>query len=150
MASPEMSPQETPPLILRGGPAGSADGRDGRGTAPRPMHAGPGAAPMAHRDDTPRDLLFGLLALQNGLIDQDQLLNAFRAWTRDKGRPLADLLVDQHALDAGDRAAVEALAARHLRKHGGDAEKSLASVPVGRSTREALAQVDDPGVQATV
>ena len=31
-----------------------------------------------------RDLLFGLLALQNGLIDQGQLVAAFQAWTRDK------------------------------------------------------------------
>lgn len=35
-----------------------------------------------------RDLLFGLLALQNGLIDQVQLVAAFQAWTRDKARPL--------------------------------------------------------------
>ena len=40
-----------------------------------------------------RDLLFGLLALQNGLIDQGQLVAAFQAWTRDKARPLADHLV---------------------------------------------------------
>ena len=39
-----------------------------------------------------RDLLFGLLALQNGLIDQGQLVAAFQAWTRDKARPLADHL----------------------------------------------------------
>ena len=39
------------------------------------------------------DLLFGLLALQNGLIDQGQLVAAFQAWTRDKARPLAEHLV---------------------------------------------------------
>ena len=32
-----------------------------------------------------RNLLFGLLALQNGLIDQVQLIAAFQSWTRDKG-----------------------------------------------------------------
>src|SRR5262249_33662217 len=95
-------------------------------------------------------LLFGLLALQNGLIDQDQLLNAFRAWSRDRSRPLADLLGDLGALEPDDRSAVEALVARHLRKHGDDPEKSLASVPVGRSTRESLEQVADPEVQATL
>ena len=47
-----------------------------------------------------RDLLFGLLALQNGLIDQDQLVAAFQAWTRDKARPLADHLVARGDLDA--------------------------------------------------
>ena len=39
-----------------------------------------------------RHLLFGLLALQNGLIDQGQLMLAFQAWTRDKSRSLADHL----------------------------------------------------------
>ena len=39
-----------------------------------------------------RHLLFGLLALQNGLIDQVQLVAAFQAWTRDKARSLADHL----------------------------------------------------------
>ena len=47
-----------------------------------------------------RDLLFGLLALQNGLIDQGQLVAAFQAWTRDKARPLADHLVARGDLDA--------------------------------------------------
>ncbi len=56
-----------------------------------------------------RHLLFGLLALQNGLIDQGQLVAAFQAWTRDKARPLADHLVGRGDLDADDRAAVEAL-----------------------------------------
>ena len=39
---------------------------------------------MDPRDAANRDLLFGLLALQNGLIDQDVLVAAFRSWTRDK------------------------------------------------------------------
>ena len=39
-----------------------------------------------------RHLLFGLLALQNGLIDQGQLVAAFQAWTRDKSKSLADHL----------------------------------------------------------
>ena len=34
-----------------------------------------------------RDLLFGMLALQIGLIEQGQLVAAFRAWTRDKRPP---------------------------------------------------------------
>ena len=47
-----------------------------------------------------RHLLFGLLALQNGLIDQGQLILAFQAWARDKSRSLAAPLValgDLHA-----------------------------------------------------
>jgi hypothetical protein len=97
-----------------------------------------------------RNLLFGLLALQNGLIDQGQLVAAFQAWTLDKARALADHLVDRGDLDADDRFAVEALVARHLKKHGGDVERSLAAIPAGRSTRESLARIDDPDVGGTL
>ena len=95
-------------------------------------------------------LLFGLLALQTGLIDQAQLIVAFQAWTRDRGRPLAEHLVALGGLDPGDRAAVEAMAERHLKKFGGDAEKSLAAIPAGRSTREGLAALGDPQIGATL
>jgi serine/threonine-protein kinase len=99
-----------------------------------------------------RNLLFGLLALQNGLIDQSKLVAAFQAWTLDKARGLAEHLVARGEFDADDRAAVEALVERHLRKHGGDAQKSLAAIPAGRSTRESLMNVKlgDPDLDATL
>jgi hypothetical protein len=97
-----------------------------------------------------RDLLFGLLALQNGLIDQGQLVAAFQAWTRDRARSLADHLVARGDLDPDQRVAVEAMAALHLKRHGGDPERSLAALHVGRSTREGLARVGDPQVEATL
>jgi hypothetical protein len=40
-----------------------------------------------------RNLLVGLLALQVGLIYRAQLVAAFQAWTREKTRPLAELLI---------------------------------------------------------
>src|SRR5262245_24807246 len=96
------------------------------------------------------DLLFGLIALQNGLIDQGQLVSAFQAWTRDKGRSMAHLLVARGDLDDDDRVAVEALVARHIKKHGGDPEKSLAALNAGRSTRESLAQLGDADIEASL
>ena len=92
-----------------------------------------------------RDLLFGLLALQNGLIDQGQLVAAFQAWTRDKARPLAEHLVARGDLDA-DAARRRRGPGRRCtsKKHGGDAEKSLAAIPAGRSTRESLAAARRP------
>jgi hypothetical protein len=54
---------------------------------------------MARRDETPSDLLFGLLALQNGLIEQGQLLDAFREWSRTRGRTLAEILLSRGAID---------------------------------------------------
>ena len=40
--------------------------------------------------------------------------------------------------------------ARHLKKHGGEVEESLAAIPAGRSTRESLAQIGDPGIEASL
>ena len=44
--------------------------------------------------------LFGLLALQNGLIDQGALFSAFATWTRGRDRSMAWILLDQGALDS--------------------------------------------------
>ena len=90
-------------------------------------------------DVAERHLLFGMIALQVGLIDQAQLVAAFQSWARDKGRPLSEHLAAHGAIDEADRTAVEALAKRHLKRHGDDIEKSLAAVNVNRSTRESLA-----------
>src|SRR3954452_10198773 len=96
------------------------------------------------------NLLFGLLALQNGLINQVQLVAAFQAWTLDKARALADHLVGRGDLEADDRSAVEALVARHLKESGAAAEKGLAAIPAGRSTRAELAGLGDPQIDASL
>ena len=92
-----------------------------------------------------RHLLFGMLAVQNGLIDQVQLVAAFQAWTRDKARSFADRLEDRGDLDADDRAVVDALVRRHLKRHGSDIEKSLAHVAASRSTRQKSSDPGRPG-----
>ena len=93
---------------------------------------------MSKPTDPSRDLLFGLLALQNGLIDQGALITAFAAWMRDKGRCLADHLVELGHLDAPRRAAVEAIAGVHIQALGDNIEKSLGVLVVGRATLESL------------
>jgi serine/threonine protein kinase len=105
---------------------------------------------MVGRNDAHRDLLLGLLALQNGMVTRDQLVAAFGAWTAGGGRAMADLLVEQRALATAHRALLEALAEAHLKLHGGDAEKSLAALELGRSARESLARIGDPDVQASL
>jgi hypothetical protein len=111
---------------------------------PAPLEAHPMDA------DADRHLLFGLLSLQVGLIDQAQLVAAFHAWTRDKSRPLADHLQALGHIDAEQRGLIEALAAQHLKKHDGDAEKSLAAVGVGPSIRQSLGAVADPDINSTL
>jgi serine/threonine-protein kinase len=97
-----------------------------------------------------RDLLFGLLALQNGLIEQGQLVAAFQAWTRDRSRTLADHMAARGDLDPDQRAGVDAMVGLHLKKHGGDAGRSLAAIPAGPSTRESLAAIGDPEIGRTL
>ena len=97
-----------------------------------------------------RQLLFGLLALQNGIITQAQLLAAFQEWTLDRSRSLADHLAARGDLDQGDRAAVEALAERQVKRHGGDLGQSLAALHAGHSTRESLARLADVDIGASL
>jgi hypothetical protein len=96
-----------------------------------------------------RNLLFGLLALQNGLINQTQLVAAFQAWTLDKARALPDHLIALGHLNETERAVMDAMAALHGQKSG-DVEQSLAAMPAGRSTREKLAGLGDPQINATL
>src|SRR5262249_20909623 len=103
---------------------------------------------MATRVDSTRDLLFGLLALQVGLIDQGDLFAAFNAWSRTKERPLADVLVAQGSLEAQQRGLVDSLVAMHLKRHGGDPEQSLAALDAKPALRARLAQLDGSGAGA--
>jgi hypothetical protein len=105
---------------------------------------------MPRRDDTPRDLLFGLLALQNGMVTRDQLVMAFTVWTATPGKPLADLLSEQRALCPEHRPLLDALVDAHVKLHGRDPEKSLAALDLNRSTRESLAAAGGPVVEATL
>ncbi len=100
--------------------------------------------------DTNRNLLFGLLALQNGLIDQAKLVAAFQAWTLEKARPLAEHLVARGDLDADDRSAVEALVALHNKKHGDSTENSLAALPAVPSLRRSLLRIADADIGASL
>jgi serine/threonine-protein kinase len=101
--------------------------------------------------DAERNLLFGLLALQNGLVDQVQLVGAFQSWTLQKDRPLADHLVDRGALDAAQRGVIEAMVGLHLKKHGGSAARSVAEIQATVfSTGFSLARLGDPELDATL
>ncbi len=105
---------------------------------------------MARRDDAKHDLLFGLLALQTGMVSRDQLVAAFGAWTGATGRVLAELLVEHGALDTSGRDLLRALADRQLRLHGGDTDKSLAALDIGHATREGLSKIDAPEIEGTL
>jgi eukaryotic-like serine/threonine-protein kinase len=95
-------------------------------------------------------LLIGLLALQNDLINQGQLVAALEAWTLDKTRSLADHLEARGDLTGATRGQVEALAKVHLQAHGGEVERSLTAVWTGELTRQGLVSPGDPDIEATL
>jgi serine/threonine protein kinase/formylglycine-generating enzyme required for sulfatase activity len=97
-----------------------------------------------------RNLLLGILALQNNFIDRHQLIAAFDRWTGNKSKSLGQFLVDQTAIDADTHVLLEALVAKHLRLHSDDPGKSLAAVtPIG-SLRDELKRLADPDVEASL
>lgn len=71
---------------------------------------------MAERRDASRDLLFGLVALEQGHIDRDRLVDAFRAWSLDEGssRSLSEILADSGPFARRTRLSIETTAERIL------------------------------------
>ena len=100
--------------------------------------------------DAWNNLLFGLLAMQIGLVNQEELLSAFRVWVRDKTQALADLLEVRGHLDHADRAAIDLLVERHLGRHDGDAGKSLSSLTAEGSLRRQLSDLKDPEIDSSI
>jgi serine/threonine-protein kinase len=97
-----------------------------------------------------RNLLFGIVALQMDFIDRDQLVAGMNAWVLDKHKPLGQILSEQGALSEGDTEAIESLVRRHLLRHDNDPERSLASMTSIGPVRDALAEVSDPVLQASL
>ncbi len=97
---------------------------------------------------TEQNLLFGLLALQNGLVQQADLVACFQAWTQDKSRPLADRLVEASGLAPRERKAIEAVVAVHLKKHAGSVGESLAGLPAPTIIIDVIGKLDSPELSA--
>jgi serine/threonine protein kinase/tetratricopeptide (TPR) repeat protein len=99
--------------------------------------------------DTDRNLLFGVLALQADLLDRAQFVEACALWANQKQTSLADLLVARGWLTPEDRADVEKLLQRKLRKHGGNTQLSLAEL-TSDVLRQSLADIGDAEVRRSL
>jgi serine/threonine-protein kinase len=99
--------------------------------------------------DTDRNLLFAVLALQADLLDRERFVQACTLWAARKDTPIADLLIQQGWLTPEDRADVQRLLDRKLKKHGGDVQATLVEA-VGPAARDALFSADDPDVERSL
>jgi serine/threonine-protein kinase len=97
-----------------------------------------------------RNLLFGLLALQNNFIDRDGLLDAFQRWVNDRSTPLDRILLDRGALSPSQHLLLTGLIAEHIKLHGDDPEKSLAALSSIGSVRQDLSRLADPELHASL
>ena len=102
---------------------------------------------MAQSSD--RNLLLGILALQNDLVTRDQLIEALHAWAVAKDQPLGRILVERGGLDQEHCRLLEQLLDAHVQRHG-SVEQSLAACEPTSSVRSALEHVADTDVRATL
>src|SRR5207244_11409978 len=86
------------------------------------------------------NLLFAVLALQADCVTREQFIDACTAWAANKTMPIDALMVQKGWLTPEDRADVQRLVERKLKKHGGDVRRSLAQV-AGEDVRQSLAGV---------
>jgi serine/threonine-protein kinase len=103
---------------------------------------------MAKRN-ADRDLLFGILALQNGFIDQAALMAAFHVWTSDGAQSIAQILEVRGDLAGSQRSLLDALVEEHVRRHGGDPARSLGGLR-GDAFHADLAAIADGALQASL
>jgi eukaryotic-like serine/threonine-protein kinase len=91
-----------------------------------------------------RNLLFGVLALQAGLIDTPQLAEVCTAWAAQRRRPLAELLVERGWLSPEARAEIERALEREARQFGGDGGAGFS----GLTTNDQVRTPTGPGGEA--
>ncbi len=100
-----------------------------------------------------RNLLFGALAMQAGLITADQLAKACSIWSTRKTCSLSDVLYEQGWLLPQDQAHLDYFIERTLAKFNGDVRESFAGFPA--AIRSVLATIGDDtigqaGAQQTI
>ena len=61
-----------------------------------------------------RNVLFGVLALQNSFVPREALIQGMNAWVQDKSKPLGQILLEHKALSSQSRELLEALTMTRL------------------------------------
>ena len=102
-------------------------------------------------ENASRNLLLGLMGLQNGLINSDDLVTAFARWVRDKRRGLDEFLITAGAIDECTARALWVIVEKLIADQGGAVEKSLAQLshPDVAASRVALESLGDEELRAS-
>lgn len=74
-----------------------------------------------------RNLLFGIFAVQLRKVTPTQLVHAAGAWATDPSVPLAERLIEIHALQTTDRELIDNFVDQAIRHHGGDPAATLSA-----------------------
>lgn len=96
------------------------------------------------------DLLFGLIALRVRLVELDDLATAFREWSLDPSESLPSRLARIAGLSQESQLGIEKLLAAHMKKHAGDAEKTLSILDPQASTRIRISTLAQNSAAATL
>ncbi len=96
---------------------------------------------------TDHNLLIGVIAYNNGFVDQNQLIQAMNQWVLDKSKSLAEVMQTLDAITVEERELILALTERHLEKFGGDAEKTLQQLSSISSVKTHLETIIDSDLQ---
>ncbi len=106
---------------------------------------------MSALNSADRNLLFGILSLQSGIITESQLLIAMNRWTIQKQKSLAEILCDSGALTSEQMRLMEPMADAHIRLHQGSSEAALRSLTFVPDIAESLrGGIPDADVQVSL
>ena len=84
-----------------------------------------------------RDLLFGFLALQNGVVSRAALLTALAVWRLEAQQSISDILTEQNSLTSEQCAILNQLVDAHA-KSDGDGPRSVVDEPGASAVLAAL------------
>jgi WD40 repeat protein/serine/threonine protein kinase len=102
---------------------------------------------MAKRNERSHCLVFGMIALERGLVDRDQLVAAFQSWSETPDRSMAEILVGQGAVNEAGRAFVDDLARRRFSARQSEREEAERPLATGRRKR---VRTGDQAIPATL
>jgi serine/threonine-protein kinase len=96
-----------------------------------------------------RNLLFGVLALQRGFLNRDQLVAALTAWAAEPTQSLASILIKRGMLGEGECAFLEMAVQEQVEQHG-NASSSIASLGAEPVLRDLFDSLHDSALSSSL